>query len=130
MRTGEGATLMTEELGFDQRFGNCRAVNVYERLITARAHVVNRARSEFLTGTCCACDQNGSVGGSDALNYGKEFPHYGRLAHQRWRSVTTYGFGIFRLNRFCSRTVTATRLGISPAVKGGWSSEGHSSTNS
>ena len=49
-RTGKGALLVAEQLAFDERFGQRRAVDRDERHAPARAEVVNRARDEFLAG--------------------------------------------------------------------------------
>ena len=43
VRATERALFMSKQLGFEQRFGNCRAINGNERLIGCRAGVMNPA---------------------------------------------------------------------------------------
>ena len=56
---GERATLEAEELGFEQRVGNRRAVDVDERRIRARAHPVNDVRNEPFAGARFTLYQHG-----------------------------------------------------------------------
>src|SRR5439155_5562317 len=46
VRARESATLVPEELGFEQVFGNCRAVEVDERRLGARPRTMDRPRHE------------------------------------------------------------------------------------
>jgi hypothetical protein len=49
-RAGEGAALVAEERGFDERFGERGAVDGDERFVGAVGQLVDRARDEFLAG--------------------------------------------------------------------------------
>src|SRR5205085_10470053 len=121
----EGATLVTEEFCFDQRFGNRRTVDVDERAVSTRAQVVNRAGNEFFAGAGCARDQYGSVRRGDALDYGKQFPHRGRLADQRRRSRTVCGNTGVQVQRVCAESGSIILLAAGPTFKSSGSCQGH-----
>ena len=44
----EGTALMPEELAFEQRFGECRAVQLDEGLLGARTRMMNRGGNHLL----------------------------------------------------------------------------------
>jgi hypothetical protein len=58
---GERALLMTEELTFQQAFGQRRAVDRDERLRRSRAVVVNGTGGKLLAGTALTVNQDGGV---------------------------------------------------------------------
>ena len=62
---GEGTSLMTEQLAFDQTGGNRRAVQFDERSVAPGAHVVDRLRHQLLSGAGFSLDQNRRVSGRD-----------------------------------------------------------------
>ena len=55
---GERAAFEPEELGFEQRVGNRRAVDVDERRIRARTHLVDDVGDKPLAGPCFTLDQH------------------------------------------------------------------------
>ena len=65
---GKGAFFVAEELGFDEGFRNGAAGNGDERLVGARAQVVNGAGDEFLAGAAFAGDQHRGVEVGDAAD--------------------------------------------------------------
>ena len=67
-RTGEGAFLVAEELGFDQGLGNGAAGDGDERLLGARAEVVNGAGDQLLAGAAFAGDEHGGIEIGDAAD--------------------------------------------------------------
>nr|GFC07313.1 hypothetical protein [Tanacetum cinerariifolium] len=60
-RAGECALLMTEQLGFHQRFGECTAVHRHERLMTTAAEVVHVTRDQFLARARFANDEDAGI---------------------------------------------------------------------
>jgi len=58
---GKGAALVAEQLGFDQRFGNRRAIERDKRLLGTRAAVVEGLGEDFLAGAGFALDQDRNV---------------------------------------------------------------------
>ena len=64
---GERAANVAEQLRFEQRLGNRRAVERDEAEHAPRAVVVNRARHDFLAGARLTGNENGAVGGRDGL---------------------------------------------------------------
>src|SRR5262249_42839066 len=90
---GECAALMTEEFGFNQRLGNCRAVDVHKCRVASRTQVMNRASRELFAGAGRTGDQYRSICGSDAFNHGEKLPHHGRLAHESRGPRTACGVG-------------------------------------
>src|SRR3989440_11579454 len=63
---GEGAPLVTEELGFEQRSRNGRRRHRDERPSRAPTVMVDRARDQLLAGARLAAQQHGDVAGRDA----------------------------------------------------------------
>ena len=51
MRPGEGAFLIAEQFGFDQRFRQRGAIHFDERLLRARRVVMNGVGDELFSGT-------------------------------------------------------------------------------
>src|SRR5262249_50032101 len=58
-RTGKGSPPAAKELAFDERFGNCAAINGYKRSPRSRTCLVNRPRYQFLASSTLAFDQYG-----------------------------------------------------------------------
>src|SRR5665647_1194121 len=58
-RIREGAALVPEELGLEQRFRNRRAVHCDERLAPRRTRVVDAAGDQLLPGSRLTNDENG-----------------------------------------------------------------------
>ncbi len=79
-RAGEGATLVPEELAFEQALGHRAAVDGDERAARARALGVDRARQPLLADAGLAEDEQRAVGTHHAARDGDE-PLHGR-AHQ------------------------------------------------
>ncbi len=67
VRAGEGADLVAEQLVVEQVFIEGGAVERRERLVLARAVVVDGAGDQFLAGTGLAEDEDRGVGGCDGL---------------------------------------------------------------
>src|SRR5438876_712921 len=61
-RTGEGALLVAEELGGDQRRRDGRAVDADEDPLRPSGVPVNGASDELFAGTGLANDENGGIG--------------------------------------------------------------------
>ena len=66
-RAGERAFLVAEQLRFEQRLGNRRAVDGDERTVRPRAERVERPREQLLAGAALSFEQHGGVGGSRAV---------------------------------------------------------------
>ena len=86
-RAGVGAALVSEELVFDQPFGNGGAVQGHKRLLGARAEVMDGAREKFLAGAAFAQQQNRGIGGGHALRHLARFLHGGMLADDAREAV-------------------------------------------
>ena len=66
---GEGSLFMAEEFGFDEGFGNRRAVDGDEGAVVAGAFVVENLGDEVLAGTALALDEDGGgLAGGDLTN--------------------------------------------------------------
>src|SRR5262249_10206406 len=63
-----GAIFDTEELGFEQRLDDCRAVDRDKRALSTPTELVDLARDEFLASPRFAFDQHQVVGRSHALD--------------------------------------------------------------
>ena len=74
MRASETALDVSEQLTFDQFFGDCRTVDFNERLGRARAERMNGVRHQFFAGSALAINQNAAVGAR----------HQGHLLAQRF----------------------------------------------
>ena len=59
---GEGAALVTEQLGFEQRVGQRRAVDRHERAVGARTAVVDGTGDQLLPRPALPGDQHGRLG--------------------------------------------------------------------
>src|SRR4029079_19337842 len=68
VRAGERAFLVSEELGFEQRLWNRRAVDRDERPVRAPAERVQRARDQFLACAALAEQQHRRVGRGRAVD--------------------------------------------------------------
>ena len=66
-RAGKRALLVAEQLGFEQRVGNRRAVDRDKRPVGARAERVQAAREQLLAGAALAFEQHRRVGGRGAV---------------------------------------------------------------
>jgi hypothetical protein len=60
-RAREAATLVAEQLGFDERRGDRRAVDRDERLARARTHRMDGLGDELLAAAALAADQDGRI---------------------------------------------------------------------
>ena len=82
--TGEGARLVAEELGLEQRLGQGRAVDRHERALGARRAPVDRARDELLADARLALDQDRRARrGRHALDQRQELAQALRRADHR-----------------------------------------------
>ena len=61
----ECALLMSEELAFDEGFGDCGAVDSDEGVFAPRAVLMNGTCDDFFAGAALAADENGGVAGGD-----------------------------------------------------------------
>src|SRR5271165_1185696 len=79
LRAGEGSFFVSEELAFEERFGERSAVDGDEWMKPAQAGRVNSAHDELFAGAAFSCDENVGVGGPDGLDGVKDFAHGGTL---------------------------------------------------
>jgi hypothetical protein len=77
----EGASLVPEELGFDQRLGDCATIEGDEGPLAARAVLVNGACDQFLPGAGLALDQHGEVRGGNSVNLSDDLEDVRASAH-------------------------------------------------
>ena len=75
-RPGERAADVAEQLGFEQRLRDRRAVDLDERHVALRAAVVDGARHELLAGTGLAGDEDGALGFRDPLGAENDLLHH------------------------------------------------------
>ena len=75
IRAGEGAALVSEELGLEEVGGNRRGVERDEGLAGARAVIVQRARHELLAGAGLAHHQHGHGGARQAADGAEHLLH-------------------------------------------------------
>ena len=71
----KGAADVPEQLGFEERFGNGRAVHLDERHVALRAARVNGARDQLLAGAGLAGDQDRALGLGDELGLANDVFH-------------------------------------------------------
>ena len=62
---GEGAPLVTEELGLEQGLGQGRAVHLHQRPVGAKRGAVHQRRDQLLAGSGLAGHENRRTGGGD-----------------------------------------------------------------
>src|SRR5206468_5742597 len=74
---GEGAALVTEELGFKQAGRNGGAIDFDKSTIAARAEIVDGAGEKLLAGAGFAEEEDRGAGGCGELNLGE-----GALQHR------------------------------------------------
>ena len=79
-RAGEGATLVTEQLRFQQRVRKGGAVDGHERLPAPWPPLVQRPRDQLLAGAALAADQDGGVAGGDGVDPVHQPEHLRRAA--------------------------------------------------
>ncbi len=79
---GERALHVTEELGFDEPFRDRRGVEGHERLVAARAVVVDGPGHQFLARAGLALNQHGAVHRRHQLERGEETLHHVAAADQ------------------------------------------------
>ena len=79
-RAGEGAALVAEQLGLDQRRRHRRAVEHDEALVRARRRQVDRLGQALLAGAGLAFEQDGQIGLRDALEHAEQLAHRRRAA--------------------------------------------------
>ena len=72
---GEGALLVAEELGFDERVRQRAATDLDERLPRPERVVVDRLRDELLAGARLAADEDRGVGAGDLHDLLAHLPH-------------------------------------------------------
>jgi hypothetical protein len=81
-RSGEAAALVAEQLRFDQRCGDCAAVDGDERLVAPAAQGMNRFCTQLLAGAALAGDQDADCSGSDANDALEDVVHRCARAEQ------------------------------------------------
>src|ERR1700726_2175489 len=82
------AALVAEEFVLDQSFRNGRAVERHERLLGARAEVMNRSREKLFARSAFAQEQNGRIGRSDPLRHLTGILHGFMFANDSREAVT------------------------------------------
>ena len=80
-RSRKGATLVAEELGFEQACGNGGAVDFDERSFAAGTEIVNGARDDFFAGAGFAQDQNSGARGRGKFDLGERPAQDGAFAN-------------------------------------------------
>ena len=81
-RAGEGALLVPEELGLEQRLGERGAVHRHERPVAAAARAVDALGDHLLAGAALAGDEHGRVGARVALRE-RAHPRHGAASRRR-----------------------------------------------
>src|SRR5262249_13888619 len=79
-RAGEGAALVAEELGEEQRLDQGAAVHLDERAAPPRRRLVDRLGDELLAGARLAADEDQRVVRRDALDHLEDVRDGGRAA--------------------------------------------------
>src|SRR5439155_10955501 len=79
-RAGERPLLVAEQLGFNQIFGNRRAVDLDERALRPLAVVMNRVGNELLAGSVLPLDQDVRIPAGHAFDQLEHFVHLLALA--------------------------------------------------
>ena len=79
----ERALLVPEDLAFEQRLGNGRAVDRDERKRGARTELVDRLRHQFLARARLAADEDRCAGRRRLLDHVVDLPHLGAVADHR-----------------------------------------------
>src|SRR5687767_8351508 len=79
MRAGERAPLVAEELAFEERLGQRRAVDGDEWTARPMAVLVNGARGQFLSRTGLPADQHRAVGGGELPDAAIDGAHGGAV---------------------------------------------------
>ena len=79
LRAGERAFLVAEQLAFEQRFGQCAAVDRHHRHVTPRAGGMDGPRHHFLPGAAFPGDQYGGLGGRHHFDQLHHLLHAGLL---------------------------------------------------
>ena len=79
-RPGEGASLVAEQLGLEQRLGDRRAVDRDEGRARAPGHLVQHLGHEVLAGAALAGDEHRGGGGRDPFHELDQSTHLGRAA--------------------------------------------------
>src|SRR5678815_1593739 len=77
---GERPLLVAEDFALEQRFRNRGAIDRHERLVRARAQLMNHLRHELLAGARLAPDQYGGGGRRRLLDDLIDLPHAGAAA--------------------------------------------------
>src|SRR5205085_4196787 len=83
VRTGEGALLVPEQLGFEQAVRDGGAVHLDEWPLRPPRRCVNRPGNEVLADAALAAQQHGSVGDGDTLHHAPDRAHRGTAAQTR-----------------------------------------------
>src|SRR5258708_290166 len=86
-RPGVGATLVTEQLAFQQTCGNCGAIHLHKRTIRSVAVLVNGFRNQFLASSCFPVDQHGGVGRGHDPYHVEHAPESGAVTNNAGRSA-------------------------------------------
>ena len=84
--SGEGATLMAKNFGFEQGFLQGSAVDRHHLAAASGAAAMQGLGDHFLPGAGFALNQHGCVGGRDGLDQVEDFLHGARIADQRPRA--------------------------------------------
>ena len=72
---GKGPSLVAEQFAFQQRFGQCRAVQTDKRTLLARTGEVHGPRDQFLAHAAFAADQHRGPTGSGPRNFLLDLSH-------------------------------------------------------
>ena len=99
--TGERAFFMAEQLGLDQGFGDCCAVDRNHRGLGPTGQVVQRARYQFLTRTGLALNQHVRVSRRDFANLAVHVLHRRARADNADLAVAVVRTGLVASRSFC-----------------------------
>jgi hypothetical protein len=80
MRASERALLVSEQLAFQELFGNCGAVDDHQRTVAAQAPLPDRACDDLLAGAALALHEDGEFRRRHAADQGAQGERCRRLA--------------------------------------------------
>src|ERR1700747_1387760 len=108
---GEGALLVTEKLGRNQRRWDCRAIHRDERPLGPCGSFVDAPRNKFLSGPGLAKDKNCRIG----RRYLSDLPQYFAQRFRRTDDVLKHRLTVDLLSQ-CQIFVACLVLGFDPVI--------------
>src|SRR5207247_1602877 len=100
---GEGAPLVAEQLGLEERLGQARAVRRDERPRAARPVPVNESRHDLLAGSRLADDQYRRIGRDDLVELSIKLLHRVRGSDQPEVALSSLLFSALPANHRLGR---------------------------